>query len=397
MSVAEETEPRSRFAPNHYNALGFVQEHQQRYRAIWDVLGWDWGNLFLAAAQAVNEIPGEEHGVLNPNFVITDEQLEAILVQLRDMKWFGGLQLRPGSYNHLLMTGAKYKAMVIRAVTLMARLYKADAKPREVVQFEKIFGLFGQRPRQARDRTGGVVDGTVEEIYDSLAAAVQAHPWVIAQMALQELPDADDEWGGAFATEFELGILSLIVATDGEILVGEPVPCYDYESLPGVPLRTVESITLTLRDGTEIIAINAPAVERPYGAPRPTSLSSTQYWIERYGVKPGDTVVAITVRVHGRRIVGDVERLIHSIDPSVSVLGYVEGITAEHREFFPQAIGETANQLVKAVEESLNAMRPASARRLNLKQVREYLDRLYASKAPLVTLLQIFTEVTMVD
>lgn len=395
MSSAQVTR-RPRFAPNHYNALGFVQEHQQRYRAIWETLGWKWGNLYFAAAQAVNSIPGEEHGVLNPNFVIDDEQFEAIFAQLKDMKWFGGLQLRPGKYDHLLMTGAKYNAMVLRAVTLMNRLYKEGAKPSEMVQFGKIFGLFGQRPRQARDRNGGVVDGTVEEIYASLTDVVKAHPWVVEQMALMELPDAHDEWAGAFATEFEMGILSLIVATNGELTVGNPVPCYDTEALPGVPLRTVESITLTLRDGTEIIAINAPAVERQYGAPRPTSLSTTQHWMEHYGVEPGDTVVAITVRVHGRRIVGDVERLIHGIDPSISVLGYVEGITVNHREFFPQAIGETVNQLVKAVEESLNAMRSASARRLTVKQVREYLDRLYQSSNPQVTLLQIFTEVTMV-
>jgi hypothetical protein len=383
MHVAGVAQPH--FAPNVYNATGFVQEHDRRYRAIWDILGWEWVNLYLAAAQAVNTIPGKEHGILKPDFMITDKQFEAIFEQLKDMKWYGGLQLRPGSYNNLLMTGAKYGSMVIRANTLMKRLNK-EAKPHEVVKFERIFGLFGQRPRTVTS------DGTVDDIYGSLTDKVKAHRWVIEQMALQQLPNANDEWGGAFATEFEMGILSMIVATDGDLMVGTYEPCFDSESLPGVPLRTVESCTLTLPDGTVIVAINAPAVVREYGPPRPTSISTTRHWMESYGVESGDTVVVITVRVHGRRIVGDVERLIHSIDPSVTVLGYVEGVKGDPREFFNQGLGETVNQLVKAVEESLNQMRPASSPPLDQKAVREFLNRLY--KMPTMeTLLQIFNEV----
>jgi hypothetical protein len=383
MSSAEATSARKQYAVNAFSARGFVAKQEKRYAAIWASLGWEWNNWFFAAAKAVNAIPGPEHGQLNPQFSITADQHEDVFLQLSDMGWFTGLPLRRGVYDYLLIMGAKYQAMVTRGIMLKERLDKTERQER--ITFRKMFALSGQRPR------GNKIDGTVEEIYGGLTNEVRVHPWVKAQMLLMQNDDAYDEFGGAFATEFELMTLSIIVAYNGTVQVGNDVSCYD-ESLPDVPPRTVESCTITLPQGVEILVINAPAVERPYGPPRPTSISTTKYLIEKYGLT-GGTVVVVTVRVHGRRMLGDSERTIHQIDPSVTVIGYAASISqGDARDFFAQALGETVNQLVKAVEEFLNNLRPAGAKPLDLKQVRMLLDRLNANPTQAV-LMGVIAEV----
>jgi hypothetical protein len=383
-----------RNAKNNYSGRSYVAEQEPRYKALWKVFGWDWTNRYFAAAFAVNTIPGRDHGELNPNFRYTDEQRDQAMIQLTDMGWFKGLPIRPGVYDTLLIMGAKYSAMVNRAIMLKGRLDKS--KKNEVVRFRKIYALSGQRPRTDRDRNDRVVDGTVEEIFASLSEAVRNHPWVEAQMSLMDYDNAYEEFGGAFATEFELMVLSILVAYNGNVDIHSHVRCNDAAVLDGVPSRKYESCTLTLpgADGAEsfdIIVINAPAVERPYGPPRPTSISTTKHLIENYGLSEG-TVVVVTVRVHGRRMLGDSERTIHNIDPSINVIGFADSIEGNALEYFPHALAESVNQLVKAVEEELNDLRPAGLKRLDLKQVREYLNRLYQSPT-METLLAIQNEV----
>ncbi len=385
MSAAEVAQQRH-FASRTYASVAYVAEQDRRYKAMWSIFGWEWVNLFYAAARAVNTIPGEEHGTLNPAFHATRKQIADLMVQLTDMSWFKGLQLRPGTYNNLLIMGAKYKAMVERAKMLKARLDKSE-KPSDIVRFRKMFALSGQRPRSDK------LDGSVEQIYADLSNETKTHPWVQAQMLLQQNDNAHEPFHGAFATEFELIILSIIVAWNGAIKIEADgyEPCYDDKPLPDVPPRSVKSITLGLPGGLEIVTVNAPAVERPYGPPRPTSISTTQYLIENYGLS-GGTVVVVTVRVHGRRMLGDSERTIHSIDPTIKVIGYAASIEGDPINYFPHAMAEAVNQLVKAVEETLNDMRPTGSKPLDLKAVRALLDRLYASPTN-TTLLEIFREV----
>jgi len=384
-----------RFAKNNYSGRAYVAEQDPRYKALWEAFGWDWSNRFFAAAFAVNTIPGKDHGELNTEFVFTPDQRNAAMVQLTDMGWFKGLPIRPGVYDTLLIMGAKYGAMVNRTIMLKARLNKT--KPSEVVRFKRIYALSGQRPRADADRNGRTIDGTVEEIYANLSDAVRNHPWVEAQMSLMDRANAHEEFGGAFGTEFELMVLSFLVAYNGNVDIHSHVRANDTATLEGVPQRKYESCTLTLpgadgEDPFEVIVINAPAVERPYGPPRPTSISTTKHLIENYGLS-GGTVVVVTVRVHGRRMLGDSERTIHSIDPSINVIGYADSIEGNTLEYFPHALAEAVNQLVKSVEEEFNDMRPAGAKRLDLKAVRDYLNRLYQSPT-METLMAIFNEVT---
>lgn len=384
----------TRHAKHNYSGRSFVAEQEPRYKALWEVFGWNWVNRYFAAAFAVNTIPGRDHGELNPEFHYTNEQRDAAMVQLADMGWFKGLPIRPGVYDTLLIMGAKYSAMVNRTIMLRARLDKTDKQ--QTVRFRKVYALSGQRPRQDRDRNGRTIDGSVEEIYASLSNEVRAHPWVQAQMSYMGDDNAYEEFGGAFATEFELMILSFIVAYNGAVEITDFAAATDTETLEGIPPRNIESCTLTLHragdtEAFEVIVINAPAVERPQGPPRPTSISTTRHLIEHYGLS-GGTVVVVTVRVHGRRMLGDSERTIHAIDQSINVIGFADSIEGNTLEYFPHALAESVNQLVKAVEEELNDLRPAGSKPLDLKAVRAYLDRLYQSPT-LDTLLTILAKV----
>jgi hypothetical protein len=353
------------YAPRNYNPLTFFTEHASQYQALWDILGWRWDNLFFAAAQAANEILGKDHSVLNPGLILTGEQQEAVLDQLAHMGWFDGLTLRPGVYNNLLAMGAKYRAMVVRAEMLLSRLNTSNTS------FKRTYVLLGQRPRTDD------LDGCVAAIYAGLTDKVKSHPWVIEQMKLMEDDDAYSEWHGAFSTEFELGILSLIVAADGDIEIGNFVLCKDTHGLPGVPPRVIESCEIMLPNGRKMTAINAPAVDRgPKRPPRPTSASTTEYWLKHYGVQSGDTVVAVTVRVHGRRMMGDIENTIHLFDPTVNVIGYADRVD-EPKLFFNQALSEAVNQLVNAAGASFNNVRPVSLPSVTPGEVRMLLNELY--------------------
>lgn len=362
---------RSFVAPINYAALPWVLRHSGQYHAIWEILGWEWNGPLHAAARAINEIHGMEHGTLHPDFQLRPEQRQAILEQLYDMGWFDGLPLEPGLYGNGLLMGAKYQAMRTRAQSLLKRLSLTDRG--QAVRFRRQFGLFGQRPRTDQ------LDGTAAAIFANLREETQNHPWVREQMALMERRDAYDLWGGAFATEFELGILALLdaSASEGEVAFRDYELCRDNTSLPGVPPRTVNSVTLVLPNGSHLVAVNAPAVERPGKPPRPTSDSVAQHWLKHYDVESGDMVVVVTVRVHGRRMLGDIERRIHSIEPGVNVFGYAE-IVDEPEKFFNHALGEASIMLVKAVGELLATLSsPGTRAPLDQQGVRQYLDELY--------------------
>ncbi|HSX43494.1 MAG TPA: hypothetical protein VLF59_05410 [Candidatus Saccharimonadales bacterium] len=373
-----------RHAPINFSSSAFVGTHEGRYRDIWSILGQEWDNRFLAAAWAVNTIPGPEHGILNPNFMLSDEQREAIFPILASMKWFFGMQLLSGKCDHLLMTGAKYRAMIDRALAMIERLTRTEGKP---VTFRHIWGQFGQRPREDK------IDGTVIDIYDALPDNVKYHPWVIEQMSLQNESGTYELFNGPFATEFELGILAILVAADGDVIIGDYAPCSDAKNLPGVPARTVESCKLTLANGQEITAINCPAVERDYGPPRPTSISTTEHLLQTCDISEGETIVVVTVRIHGPRIVGDVERVIHSVHPGVKVLGFSQSVSGDPRKYINHALAESVNQLVKWAEETFNAMCPTGSKPIDLKRTRQLLNRIHANPTA-QTVACILVEVT---
>jgi hypothetical protein len=320
------------------------------YREIWKILGREWINLASAAAWAGEHIPGPEHGKLNPNLQLSDEQQAAILAVLGRMDLFEGLQPADRRCDELLITGAKYPAMQLQAAMVLDRLRSSD--PNLQLTTRWLIGLYGQRPRTDDQ------DGTAQEIYDGLSETVQQHNWVQEQWNLRHAEDANEPFGGPFGSEFELGILSLISATDGNIKVTEKSPCQEPQTLTDVPTRQYQHVQLWLHSGIDVIALNAPAIARPGKPSRPTTRSTMQYWLDNYGMLP-DTkrLVVATVRVHGRRQVATVEQQVHEVRPDIGVYALSQTVDdpKEMEKLFPNAFGEVVRLLQKAAEEYLLA------------------------------------------
>jgi len=292
----------------------------------------------------VDNILGPEHGTLNPNFTLNEQQIKAIVPLLTRMRFFQALRLQPGDYGDLLMTGAKFEAMVRRARRAFELLNRTG---KNKTTFERIVGLWGQRPRTDAS------DGSVQDIYSRLSLTVRTRAWVLRQMDLMMEPNALDEWHGAFATEFELGILAMLVAADGNMTVSNDnfEENTDTTTLPGIPVRSHLSCTLRLPDGTTMVALNAPAVERPKGPPRPTSISSTMHWLDFYPPRPTGRVVSMPVRVHGRRVSRDLREVINARSPGIEVFGFSEEVEGDVMPLFNNALGEAVAELSKAREE----------------------------------------------
>ena len=321
-------------------------EFQGVYRDLWEVMGRPWRNLAAEAAWGIEHVLGPEHGTLAEGFTLSEQQITAIVPLLARMRLFQALRLQGGEYGDLLMTGAKFGGMLRRAQKVRELLQR---KGRGQVSFGRIVGLWGQRPRSDKN------DGTVEQIYAALTDKVRTHPWVISQMTLMERPDALQEWCGAYATEFELGILALIAAFDGDISVEGFERNTDKATLPDIPVREYLSCTLRLADGTTVLALNAPAVVRKKGPARPTSTSSTLHWLGHYSPRPDGTVVSMPVRVHARRVTHDLQVQINAQFPGVEVFGIVEEVV-DPMEFFNQALGEAMIMLRKAYDELLSVL-----------------------------------------
>lgn len=347
MSVAKMTE-RSHAKVN-FSALAFYREFAGIYQDIWSILGRQWNNLASETVWSRDTIPGKDHGLLK--IELTNQQREALLPLLSTMGFFRACRLNRGTYDELDITGAKYDAMRRRIKAVVDRM--ADPDPRQQVSFGRIVGLFGHRPRTDWQ------DGSVETIYAGLSDAVKQHPWVQEQMALMQLPDPTAMWNGAFATEHELGILAFIVATDGNIAVEPADPFTDETSLPGIPPRLVASRTLRLSDGTPVIVLNAPAVTRPHGDPRPTTISTTEYWLSLFTPVRGGRVVALSGKTHWYRVIGDFERLLHRYFHDITVCGMSEsaGDSGEVMAVINNALAEAVWLLQKAYEELLECLK----------------------------------------
>lgn len=345
MSAAIVTE--ESHAKVNFSALAFYSEYAGVYRDMWTVLGRTWTTLAAESVWARETIPGKEHGLLK--IELTNDQRTALMPLLRTMQFFRGLKLAGGVYDELSITGAKFRAMRERTGVINHRLIVED--PKQKVSFDRIVFQIGHRPRMD-------YDGSVEEIYASLTNAVKSHPWVIEQMQLMQQPDPLEMWNGAFATEYNLGILAFIIATDGNIQVESFEPCSDEADLPGIPPRTTASCTLRLPDGTPVIALNGPAVKRPHGDPRPTTISNTNYWLDHYTPKRGGKIVTVSGKTHWYRVIGDFERQLHQRFPDITVFGMSSGAasTDEAYAVLNNALAEAVWLLQKAYEEVIGCL-----------------------------------------
>lgn len=339
-----------------FSALGFFRKYEGVYKDLWAVLGRTWVNLASETVWSRDTIPGPQHGELKVE--LTDAQRTALMPLLSKMGFFRACNLRGGTYDEMHVTGAKFPAMCRRAKMLVDRLAVTD--PKQQIRFGRITSLNGQRPRQDVDKGGNLFDGSVEEIYAQLSPAVKANKWVRLQMELMNEPNPTAMWHGAFATEFELAVLAFIIATDGAARVVGGESNSEPSNLPGIPKRALANLTVELPDGTLVLVLNGPAVMRPHAPnePRPTTLSTTQYWLDRYTPKRGGKIATMSGKTHWYRVICDFERLLHKQFPDISVSGFSEsaGDSAEALAVLNNALGEAVWLLQKAYEELLECL-----------------------------------------
>lgn len=339
-------------APKNFSALEFYSRYAGLYKRLWEVLGRAWTSLPAEVVWARENIPGKSHGVLN--IELTDQQRAALLQILAEMEFFDALELAPGDYDELDVTGAKFQAMVRRVSDLRQKFLSGTYR------FKRIVCMAGQRPREGYQQSAGGtqvrIDGTLDEIKAELTGDVLRNDWVQGELRNYFPADPEDQlWRGPFATEFELMILAWLIAYDGDVVVSYYQPTDDSSSLPGIPRRTTESCTLTLPDGTQVLVLNCPAVERPHGDPRPTTTSTSDYRLKNHPPVWEAVTVGVSGPTHYRRVLHDLETQVHAVRPDVTVLGMARSAD-DPEKVLNNALAEAVWLLVKAYQELLSHM-----------------------------------------
>lgn len=378
-------ETASRPAARRYSAAQFLDSNDAAYRQIWKILGKQWGNLLLDAAFA-STIGSGNQKQFSAKFKVTDDQRTQLMPLLHALGWYDGMPLNPGTFPHLLMQGMSLKGMIAMIRMVLAARRNEDLK----IVFEHMFALGGQRARNDK------LDGTVEQIYATLNARTRRHPWVIAQMKLMDESDCMEPFKGAFATEFELFILAFVIATSGRCRVNNEIKVIetDLEALDKVPARTVESFDVVLTDGAVVKVINAPAERRGRGQARSTSKNNVKHWMQNYGVNDGDIVVMTASRNGTARVLATSEAMLHSINDTITVIGFADAPEGKPEDHFVAMLSETANMVLKAVEAYLNRLLPLDATPLTSRDVKLLLDRILLAPTP-ATVSDITNEVSL--
>jgi hypothetical protein len=264
----------------------------------------------------------------------------------------------------LLITGAKYKGMVDRVADIVDR-YLTVTDPNRAYKFGRITCQVGMRPRQIALEDGTMMDGTVEDIIAGLSQGVRDNPWVQHELSKFQDPDRPagtgqhdkDLWWGPFSTEAKLIMLGIIKAYDGNARVVNFERIHEGAIFPEVPARTWASAEMILPDGTPVLVLNAPAVKRSHGDARPTTKSSTDYWLDHYSPEFGASIVGVSGPTHGYRVMHVFERTLHVRRPDVTVLG-ISRPAVDGWAVFNNALAEAIWLTVKAFEE-LNSLLPA--------------------------------------
>ena len=169
--------------------------------------------------------------------------------------------------------------------------------------------MVGQRLRW-RNAYG---ERSVQEIYDVVAQAsgadidelMQRSPWMQAEARKQQREN--DDWSGPYATELEIGRLcteaffrDLIDWDNYAVSITEDPNAneqtYEFQGETRiVPPRSESVITYHLKNGTKAHVLNAAAVARTRGVPRPTSDSQAREIVELGLINPHADRVSVAV------------------------------------------------------------------------------------------------------
>ena len=159
------------------------------------------------------------------------------------------------------------------------RLQAARGKNPRDITVRDTYLLVGQRQRWSGIPTEKNPDAILEAVSRSLGGVdmdrlEEKSPWLRDE--LRKKVEAGS-WDEAFATEMAIGRLGLEAYFDRHGLIDwengieETAPSDNQPSIPGVPDRENVLVTYHLLDGTRATLLNAAAVPRKRGVPRPTS------------------------------------------------------------------------------------------------------------------------------
>lgn len=159
------------------------------------------------------------------------------------------------------------------------RLQAARGKNPRDIAVRDTYLLVGQRQRWNGIPTEKDPDAILAAVSRSLGGAdmdklKEKSPWLRDE--LRKKVEAGS-WDEAFATEMAIGRLGLEAYFDRHGLIDwengieETAPSDNQPSIPGVPDRENVLVTYHLLDGTRATLLNAAAVPRKRGVPRPTS------------------------------------------------------------------------------------------------------------------------------
>lgn len=159
------------------------------------------------------------------------------------------------------------------------RLQAARGKNPRDIAVQDTYLLVGQRQRWNSIPTEKDPDAILAAVSRSLGGVdmdrlKEKSPWLRDE--LRKKVEAGS-WDEAFATEMTIGRLGLEAYFDRHGLIDwengieETAPSDNQPSIPGVPDRENVLVTYHLLDGTRATLLNAAAVPRKRGVPRPTS------------------------------------------------------------------------------------------------------------------------------
>jgi len=205
------------------------------------------------------------------------------------------------TYDSLVLGGFPYEM-----VSRYQASYGLDPRQGNV---ETSVLMVGQRLRW-KDAYG---ERSVPEIYDMVAQAsgadidelMRRSPWMQAEARKQQREN--DDWSGPYATELEIGRLcteaffrDLIDWDNYAVSITEDATAneqtYEFKGETRVvPPRSESVVTYHLKNGTQAHVLNAAAVARTRGVPRPTSDSQAREIVELGLINPDADRVSLAV------------------------------------------------------------------------------------------------------
>lgn len=241
---------------------------------------------------------GKEHGDKEGKDVFSDEQIDAMLPHLENLGITGEVLPDPdSSYESTIVLGATSTAVKRRDEVLTKVI-------EEGVDVGNVYYLLGERPRMDRD-------GTDEELLSTEGRLgghdISENPWVTNRVR------GAMEGTARPLTETDLGRIVISKALNGNMApyrIDVPIVSINGvdtgigQKLPGadLPHRELLDQHFVTDDGLSRVIVNGDAVSRGADkAPRPTTSSTVEEWLDRYPPAESASVLVVSSNPHGDR------------------------------------------------------------------------------------------------